>query len=154
MYGKPTFIDVNSLRYETFKRRYEPKASKTAFTLQNGIDLSLLPPCKSSLHMHCLGSNYQAYIWKNTHNADITLPSPAGNGWEESCESVHFTLSVKWTDGDVMPQQLVDILASTETQPRNNITEELEDRWHHEMIEVDDEVDNILDVMYDDEETE
>ena len=53
-----------------------------------------------------------------------------------------------------MPQQLVDILAPTETQPRDNITEELEERWHHEMIEVDDELDNILDVMYEDEETE
>ena len=55
-----------------------------------------------------------------------------------------------------MPQQLDDILASTEEQPTNTITDEQEHEqlWHREIIEVDDEVDNILDVMYEDEEAE
>jgi hypothetical protein len=53
-----------------------------------------------------------------------------------------------------MPQQLVDILASTETQPMDNVTEEQEEQRQYEMVEEDDVVDSILDLMYEEEDIE
>ena len=84
MYGKPTFSDIDKVRCAMFQSRYEPKSSQKTFSISNGIDLSLLPPCKSSLRMHSLRANYQCYIWKHSHIALTKIPSPIGSGWKQN----------------------------------------------------------------------
>eukprot|EP00795_Rhopilema_esculentum_P006039 gene6039-11414_t len=49
--------DVNAVRYEIFKNVYEKKGK-----IQ---DLSLLPPCRQLLHLHCQRSNYIAEVWRS-----------------------------------------------------------------------------------------
>jgi len=52
---------------------------------------------------------------------------------------------VQWTDGDILPQELVDILASTGAKRDESETTE-------EEIEEDYEVDNVVDVVFEDDE--
>ena len=63
---------------------------------------------------------------------------------------------MEWTTGDVMPQQLIDLLVPTEEQPITPDTQACNDaECHYETfedeIEEDCEIDNIIDVIFDDE---
>ena len=80
MYGNPKCIETNKLRYDIFKSRYDSKSTIDSCFINNGIDLSLLPPCHSSLCMHYLRVNYQTFIWRNSHEAMVDVPTPVGNG--------------------------------------------------------------------------
>ena len=148
MYGKTSHTDTNKVRYDIFTARYESKTEKNAFSIHNGIDLSLLPPCQSSLYMHCLRANYQSYIWNNSHKPYVEVPSPVGCGWRLDGGE----LSIDWTYGDIMPQQLLDVLR---TPDDNDAAEEDELNYDYEVfeneVEEDCEVDNILDVIFDDD---
>jgi len=78
LYGKPSYTDVNKLRYNMFEVRYQPKSTSRSFVIDDGADLSLLPPCQSSLQMHVRRANYVAYMWKQAHSAHPEIPSPVG----------------------------------------------------------------------------
>jgi len=55
--------------------------------------------------------NYQAYIWLNAHqSALLLLPRPQGLGWEVNDVGA---LEIKWTEGELMPQELADIIVVT-----------------------------------------
>jgi hypothetical protein len=136
MYGKAQFSDCNALRYKLFQGRYDVKTSEKAFNLSNGIDLCMLPPCRSSLRMHCMRSNYVAYTWKTAHVPFQNLQSPAGIGWIFGAGG---KLEVQWTSGRILPQQLADVLYGSETEVSSEETDEFE-------------VDNIIDVVFDDDE--
>ena len=84
--------------------------------LSLSLSMSLLPPCVSSLRLHSLRANYQAFIWKNSHVGYTDLPMPEGNGWTKNEMGL---LCVDWTSGDIMPQQLVDVLSDTEKDERS-----------------------------------
>ena len=62
------------------------------------------------------------------------------------------SLSIEWTAEDIMPQQLVDILVSTVADNEHGDTELpcLNDQSEDE-TETDDEVENIIDVIFDDD---
>jgi hypothetical protein len=60
MYGKPNYSNTNSLRHDLFKSRFQPKSTKS-LSFGHGIDMSLLPPCQSSLRMHAMRATYQAF---------------------------------------------------------------------------------------------
>ena len=149
MYGKPVYDDVNKLRCDIFKSRYEEKSPQQSFVTHDGIDLSLIPPCKASLRMHYLRVNYQTLIWKQSHVAYANIPSPVGHGWELDAEG---NLVVDWIDGDVMPQKLVDVLASKDTGHATNHSDE--DEEQSEEVEEEYEVDNILDIIFEDDKDE
>ena len=76
-------------------------------TQSNGIDLSLLPPCRGSLQKHALRANYQEFIWRHAHVANLELASPSGCSWTVDDDK----LEIDSVDGDIIPTQLVDILA-------------------------------------------
>ena len=65
MYSKPKYASINKLRYDLFMQKFRP-ASGNVLSSVDGIDLSLLPPCKDSLYMHMQRANYQAMIWNNS----------------------------------------------------------------------------------------
>lgn len=72
-----------------------------------GIDLTTM---QETLRKHFMRANYQAYIWKNAHVCNPTLPTPDGCGWYFDSSN---TLQVDWVDSEhIMPRQLIDILAS------------------------------------------
>ena len=103
--GKSGIRDIDKLRYVTFLTRYSP--GKKLLTNDRGIDLSLLPPCRSSLMMHIARVNYQCLIWKQAHIQNPELPKPHdGHGW-----CLHGNdLEYKWTTKDILPQDLADLV--------------------------------------------
>ena len=60
----------------------------------------------ADMRLHIMRANYQTLIWRQSDIAYVDIPSPIGNGWMTD-EGGH--LIVQWTDGDIMPQQLIDI---------------------------------------------
>jgi len=145
MYGKPAGCDVNQVRYETFKSRFEVNSCKM-LTVQNGVDISLLPPCRTSLKKHCQRANYQSYIWKHAHVAQVEMSSPSGCGWKIDNSG---KLVIDWIE-DPLPQNLADIMAQDDLQETNG-ADDYED-IAEDAIEEEDEIDNILDVIFDNEE--
>ena len=57
MYQKPSYTSVNKLRYDSFSKSYQGKSGQVLSAF-DGIDLSLLPPCRTSLEMHARRANY------------------------------------------------------------------------------------------------
>ena len=152
LYGKNKYTDINKARHDIFKSRYDAKSKESSFSTQEGIDLSLLPPCQASLHMHIERVNYQTTIWKQAHVAAPNVPSPVGCGWkmEDGC------LSVDWIKGDMMPQQLADVLDdnnTTESGERTTAEMDLEPEYEffENEIEEDDEIENMLDIIFEDD---
>jgi len=77
LYGFSKEIDPNCVRSEMFQSRYTTKSRDALSTAPNvSIDMSLLPPCSSSLRKH-----YQAFIWRNANVQYPVLPAADGNGW-------------------------------------------------------------------------
>ena len=71
--------------------------------------MSLLPPCRD--HSLCVHINrYQAYIWRNAHQSALLLPPPHGLGWEVNEVGA---LEFIWTESELMPQELADIIVDT-----------------------------------------
>ena len=86
------------------------------------------------------------------------LLSPVGPGWMENANG---SISIQWTQGDVLPQQLIDLLSdSTSTHATctsksccNNdcsVEEEVDEEFNE--FEEDCEVDNIIDIVFASEE--
>ena len=73
-----------------------------------GIDMSLLPPCRSSFSMHALRANYVAYLWKQSHVNYPDMPSPIGSGWKLDASG---NIDIEWNWGEIMPQDLIDVMA-------------------------------------------
>ena len=158
MYGKPTFRKTDKVRYEMFKSRSEAKSSKQTFNITDGMDMSLIPPCSGSLHMHALRANYQSFIWRNSHVPYLDIPSPTECGWKTDDNG---TVAVDWLNGDVMPQKLIDVLANRESHHTEEISiEDFEvvstDENEIELFEGSSywdevEIDNILDVIFEED---
>jgi hypothetical protein len=134
-YGKSEYTDVNKLRYDMFTQKFKTTKGQT-LSISDGVDLSLLPPCRSSLHNHILRCNYQAYVWNMADVAFPFIPSPVGRGWaiDESGQ-----LHIDWVKGDILPKELADIM------PDKSVEEEDEFQTN------DIEVNNMDDIIYDDE---
>ena len=109
----------------------------------DGVDLSLLPPSKDSLRMHIIRANYQIYIWNNSKVCNPGIPSPDGHGWVLD-EYGH--LVYEWTKEEIMPQQLIDIICeSEEDEEGDSSTEDDNDEI---------EIDNMIDIMFEDSDDE
>jgi len=137
MYSRQEYSDVNKLRFD-LQSRYEMKADFTSLAVGNGIDVSLLPPCRSSLLMHAR----RATLWRNYHVPFPNIPPPDGFRWETTEDGF---IKIVWNDGDIMPQKLVDILESESSDDAQHCDAEIEE---------DSEVENILDIIFEVDEDE
>ena len=80
-------------------------------TNYDGVNISLLPPSRESLRMHIRRDNYQTLIWKKSRGPNTKYP-PAGpdrHGWTIDNNG---QLEIFWTAGNLMPQELADVIAS------------------------------------------
>ena len=85
--------------------------------------------------MHIRRANYLCLIWCEVDHAAPDISPPDGHGWYQ----VNGKLAYQWTDGDLMPKELVDV-----------ITEELRDD-EDEQNEEDPEIVSYIDEIYDSE---
>jgi hypothetical protein len=147
MYGRSHETETAKVRSSIFQSRYGSKGLKSLSTASDiGIDMSLLPPCKSTLKKHIMRANYQAFLWEHAHIQFPEVKSPEGLGWFKVIDGA---LQIDWTDGDIMPQDTLTILESEDSN--ENTSEESSDT--EETIGVDEEVDNILDIIFEDEDS-
>jgi len=138
MYGQLQFTETSKVRSAIFESRYGVKLPQSlSATKSCGIDLSLLPPCQAALRKHCMRANYQTLIWRQAHIAYPTLPSPDGHGWVKDADG---NLHIDWIEGDMIPQTLVDILEDADVEDEQAVS--------FEATEEDDEVDNIIDIVF------
>ena len=86
--------DIKKVRKKMFDKKFV-KGEKV-------IDLSLLPPCQSTLYLLILHSNYVARIWKCSLINVVEYPGIMENGWMENGE-------IFWVD-DALPYNIMDIL--------------------------------------------
>ena len=102
---------VNKLRHQKFLERFSTTPS-ALLNSYNGVDMSLLPPCRDALRMLIKRANFQALIWYSADVATATIPQADGHGWH----IVDGKLEIKWTNGFFMPQELVEILVEQPQQ--------------------------------------
>ena len=109
LYGKPQYKDINKLRYDMFAKRFQVRGQ--VLSSYSGVDMSLLPPCKSSLDMHVRRANYQAYVWLHAHENYPDLPKIEESGWRFNERG---QIDYDWVKEQIVPQELVEILSRTD----------------------------------------
>ena len=132
LYAGKTNEEINKLRLDRFQQRFSPKQGKL-LSSGIGVDLSLLPPCQDALRMHIRRVNYQALIWYQADKPTPVIPHPDQHGWVESDGN----LEISWTDGPLLPQELIDVLY--EESPEQSDDEDNEEE---------DEMENLDDVVF------
>ena len=75
LYGEKHLTSVNKLRKKMFWKNYSQENRIT--------DLSLLPPCQSSLLLHIQRANYVARIWRQDLTPVIEIENPKHHRWQE-----------------------------------------------------------------------
>jgi len=110
LYGYQSYTDINKLRYDIFRQRFSPRPGQT-LSSYDGVDISLLPICKSTLLMHIKRANYQAFTWNCADHAKPQVPTPENHGWkfDESGRLV-----IDWMMDSPLPDELLDIVADQE----------------------------------------
>ena len=121
MYGSKS-ADINSLRHEKFIERFNTK-SGMVLTSYDGVDRSLLPPCRESLQMHIRRANYQALMWMKTDDPTPSIPGLNGHGWTINNNG---QLEICWTAGYPMPQEQADVIASPLVTPEDEYDSSLD----------------------------
>ena len=106
MYSKHNYTDVNKLRCDMVNQRFSSGSSHLVSNF-DGVDLSLIPPCRSVLKMHIKRVNYQVLLWKKSFMPNPNLPPPEEHGWKQSDEAG--LLDFDWCEGSVMPNELIDV---------------------------------------------
>ena len=112
--------------------------------MDEGIDQSLLPPCRSSLQMHIMRANYVAYLWKHSHISHPQMPSAVGSGWKLNDAG---NIEIEWNCGDIMPIDLIEVMVPAdegEERAEEDVDENLEESEQCE-------IDNIIDIVFDED---
>ena len=80
------------------------------------IDLSLIPPCKSSLRLHILRKNVVASIWKNTHRATINTPDATEGSW--NADGI-----IEWIQ-EAFPKNITEFFIDDDIEQREDVLSE------------------------------
>ena len=102
--------DINNLRAKIVNKNFN-SGDDNPIANCKGMDLSHLPPCRSSLRKHIQRANYQAMIWKQSDCNYQELTIKEYHGWNKNGDG---NLVVDWNDADVFPKNIVDILTQKE----------------------------------------
>ena len=94
LYGERRVKEVNEARSTIFWRKIK-KENKV-------IDISLLPPCQSSLKKHTVRSNYVARMWRRASMPVMSLDDPQNHGWLPD-------LKTDWID-EPYPEDVTELL--------------------------------------------
>ena len=95
--------NINECRFEKFIQKCH---HKERFDIDSiGIDISLIPPCKSSLILHIKRANFQTLLWRKSLQS-MHQYNPANHGWIIN----NGQLEIQWTENNVIPSDLKDII--------------------------------------------
>ena len=119
-YRKPRFKSVNELRFHLLKAKC---GSEDKITNNRNVGISNMLPCSDSLREHVRRVNYQVAIWKRACVTKPDVPNPStGHGWILKDN----ILEPLWTSGNILPQQMVDILDTYEDEECSNADSDME----------------------------
>ena len=76
----------------------------------------MIPPCKSSLRLHILRTNFVASIWKNTHRATINTPHVTEHGWNADG-------TIEWIQ-EAFPENITEFLMDEDTEESDDVLSE------------------------------
>ena len=110
---------LNQVRWKNFEQKFKKE--------RKVIDLASLPPCKQVFNYHLERSNYIAYVWRNSINANIEMPPIQNHGW--TVEG-----SIYWMN-DAFPEDVEDLLAEDDSSD-----------YEHELIGSDSESDDEIEL--------
>lgn len=94
IFGRKQQHSVNEARKDIFWEKLE-KDGKV-------IDLSLLPPCQTSLELHSKRANFVAKMWRNASNPILSLDDPSNHGWLPD-------MTINWTE-EAYPEEIAELL--------------------------------------------
>ncbi|XP_028411728.1 uncharacterized protein LOC114534481 [Dendronephthya gigantea] len=93
LYGYDECSDVNTARYQLFKRgKYEEE---------------LLPPNQDSLDQHALRANFQCYIWRHATQPMLHLPTFYNHGWKVDGEG---NVEIAWMTIPAAPDSILEFV--------------------------------------------
>ena len=144
IYGGTTYSNINKLRYDIFLRKYSSSSGRNVINVSDGTDMRLLPPCRSDLEMHIRRVNYQVFIWVHAHENSPELPTIQDRGLKLSERDIEY----QWTKENlIVPQQLVEILCSQNTDMGD-------DQQDESIVGEGEEMTNMLDEVFENESDE
>ena len=109
MYGHACVTNVDEVRALMLKKMV---GEDEALTEKSEVDLSRLPPYRRSLYPHIKRVNLRVSQWKRSYIPIYEMPLVTDHGWVWS-EEGH--LEPLWSDGPVLPLNLVDLLDKDDT---------------------------------------
>ena len=122
VYGHPRLQSVNEAWQKVFWQTFN-KDEKI-------VDLSLMPPCESTLRYHIMRANYVAYLFRQADHLMMHLESPERHGWDADEKVV-------WSD-NCYPDDINEFLLDEEIEEISSDDAEYED-------DLDVEIENISD---------
>ena len=110
-FGKKRLHSVNEARRQIFWEKLQ-KDNKI-------IDLSLLPPCQSSLELHCKRANFVAKMWRDASNPMLLSDNPVMHGWLPD-------MNIEWIK-EAYPSDITELLFDSDVEDDNEYYETLTD---------------------------
>ena len=80
------------------------------------VDLSLLPPCGSSLRKHVTRANYVARFWRNAQHPIMALEDPQFHGWLPN-------LNIDWI-AEAYPDDVAELLVEHDEESSDDSDDE------------------------------
>ena len=111
LYGGKRLSSVNRVRKTIFWRSYS-RDNKV-------IDLSLLPPCQTSLERHIRRATYLARIWRQASHPMMNIQDPQFYGWNED-------LSTDWISVPY-PEDISELLLANDEEMTASESESSDD---------------------------
>ena len=125
-----------------FLKKYQSHINN--LDISSGMDMSLLPPCRSALEMHVGRVSYQVFVWIHSHENNPDLPNLDKSGWKIDGDEIE----QDWVkDNLIVPAHLIDILYD-----QNNAGEadqDLDDDDNDEGVDLTNMVDEVFEDEYD-----
>ena len=81
------------------------------------MDLSLLPPCQSSLKLHCKFVNFVAKMWRDASNPMLLSDNLVMYGWLP-------VMNIEWIK-EAYPSDISELLFDTDVEDDNEYDETL-----------------------------
>ena len=112
MYGQSRHTSVDVVRAVLLRMMV---GEDEKLSVKSKVDLARLPPCRSALKPHIQRVNHRTALYKRAHVPIVEKPKPydEGQGWVRTTEGI---LEPLWSYGAVLPDSLVDLLDTNDTE--------------------------------------
>ena len=110
IYGFPRVKELNEARAKMLQKMV---GEDTALSMKSKVDFARLPPCKDSAIPHFQRVNHRVGTFKKALESIAEIPKcyEPEQGWIKEGE----TIEPVWTMGPILPQSLIDVMITDDT---------------------------------------